>query len=86
MGSFVGTETCELVGCYILSVLTEKCGNSIGLYRGHRLSAFNETPQEIKNDIYKIFCDNNLKITVEANLTKVNFSVHQLSTGSHSLN
>ena len=65
-----------MVGCYILSRLTEKYGNSIGLYRDDGLSAFNKTPQEIeriKKDIRKIFRDNDLKITVEANQTKVNF-------------
>ena len=39
MGSFDGAEKCELVGCYILSRLTEKYGNSIGLYRDNGLSA-----------------------------------------------
>lgn len=76
MGSFDGTETCELVGCYILSLLTEKYGNSIGLYCDDGLSSFNKTPQKIekcKKDICKILRDNDLKITVEANLTKVNF-------------
>jgi len=76
MGSFDGAETCELVGCYILSLLTEKYGNGIGLYRDDGLSAFNKSLQEIekiKKDICKIFRDNDLKITVEANLTKVNF-------------
>ena len=66
MGSFDGAETCELVGCYILSRLTEKYGNSIGLYRDDGLSAFNKTPQEIeriKKDICQIFRDNDLKIT-----------------------
>ena len=56
MGSFDGAETCELVGCYILSRLAERYRNNIGLYRDDGLSAFNETPQDIeriKKDIYK---------------------------------
>ena len=76
MGSFDGAETYELVDCYILSRLSEKYGNSIGLYRDDKLSAFNKKPQEIeqiKKDICKIFRDNDLKITVEANLSKANF-------------
>ena len=32
MGSFDGAETCELVGCYLLSLLTKKYGQNIGLY------------------------------------------------------
>ena len=88
MGSFDGAETCELVGRYILSLLTQKYGSNIGLYRDDGLSAFNETPQEIeriKKDLCKIFRDNELKITVEANLTRVNFLdvTLDLKTGKH---
>ena len=53
MGSFDGAETHELVDCYILSRLSEKHGNSIGLYRDDGLSAFDKTPQEIEK--IKIF-------------------------------
>lgn len=76
MGSFDGTETCELVGCYLLSLLTKKYGQNIGLYRDDGLAAFNAKPREmekIKKGICKVFRDNDLKITVEANITKVNF-------------
>ena len=76
MGSFDGAETCELVGCYILSLLTEKYGRNIGLYRDDGLAAFNGKLHEIekiKKELCKIFRDNDLKITVEANKTKVNF-------------
>ena len=76
MGSFEGAETCELVGCFLLSLLTKRYGQNIGLYRDDGLAAFNETPQEIekiKKGICKVFRDNDLKITVEANTTKVNF-------------
>ena len=50
-------------------------GQNIGLYRDDGLAAFNGTPQEIekiKKGICNVFCDNDLKITVEANTTKVN--------------
>ena len=76
MGSFDGAETCELVGCYILSLLTEKYGRNIGLYRDDRLAAFSGKPQEIekiKKELCQIFRDHDLKITVEANKTEVNF-------------
>ena len=76
MGSFDGAETCELVGCYILSLLTERYSRNIGLYRDAGLAAFNGKPHEIektKRELCKIFLDNDLKITVEANKTKVNF-------------
>ena len=76
MGSFDGAETCELVGCYLLSPLTDKYGKSIGLYRDDGLAAFNKTPEEIekiKKELCKIFRENDLKITIEANKTIVNF-------------
>ncbi|XP_022810398.1 uncharacterized protein LOC111347413 [Stylophora pistillata] len=76
MGSFDGAETCELVGCFLLSILTEKYGQNIGLYRDDGLAALNGTPQEIENikkGFCKVFRDNDLKITVEANITKTNF-------------
>jgi len=46
MGSFDRAETCELVGCYLLSLLTEKCGQNIGLYRDDGLAAFKEKPKK----------------------------------------
>ena len=70
MGSFDGAETCELVGCFLLSLLTKKYGQNIGLYRDDGWAAFNGTPQEIekiKKGICKVFCDKDLKTT------KVNF-------------
>ena len=76
MGSFDGAETCALVGCYLLSCLTKKYGNSIDLYRDDGLAAFNTKPQQIekiKKGFCQIFRENDLKITVEANMTKVNF-------------
>ena len=76
MGSFDGAETCELVGCYLLSLLTKKYGQNIGLYRDNGLAAFNAKPGEmekIKKGTCKVFRDNDLKITVKANTTKVNF-------------
>jgi hypothetical protein len=76
MGSWDGAETCELVGNYILSIIEAKHGNNIGLYRDDGLGAFKATPQEverIKKSICKVFKENGLKITVEANLNTTNF-------------
>ena len=88
MGSFDGAETCELVGCYLLSLLTEKYGQNIGLYRDDGLAAFDKTPQEIekiKKELCKIFRENGLKITIEANKTIVNFLdvTLDLQSGKH---
>ena len=48
MGSFDGAETCELVGCYLLSLLTTKYGQNIGLYRDDGLAVFKDKPQVIE--------------------------------------
>ena len=76
MGSYDGAETCELVGCYLLSQLKQLPGIEIGLYRDDGLAVLNQTPREIeraKKDICQIFARNNLKITIEANKKVVNF-------------
>jgi len=69
MGYFDGVETCELVGCYLLSLLTNKYGQNIGLYCDDGLAALKGNPQEverIKKGMCKVFRDHDLKITVEA--------------------
>ena len=76
MGSYDGAETCELVGCYLLSQLNQIPCIEIGLYRDHGLAVLNQTPREIeraKNEICQMFARNNLKITIEANKKVVNF-------------
>ena len=76
MGSFDGAETCELVGSYLLNQLPEGLRKQIGLYRDDGLGAFQQTPKEIegiKKDICKVFRNNGLKITIEANKKIVNF-------------
>ena len=76
MGGYDGAETCELVGCYLLSQLKQLPGIEIGLYRDDGLAVLNQTPREIeraKKEICQIFARNNLKITIEANNKVVNF-------------
>ncbi len=76
MGSYDGAETCELVGSYLLSKLTPLIGNSIGLYRDDGLAASNKTPREIENikkTICKTFSDHNLKLTISANMKRVDY-------------
>ena len=88
MGSFDGAETCELVGCLILSELSEQYGHSIGLYRDDGLACFNKTTQvieRIKKDICTAFKKYNLRVTVDANLKVVDFLdvTLDLNTGKH---
>ena len=79
MGSFDGAEICELVGLYILNILSSKyhVNGSIGLYRDDGLAAFNNIsgPQaeKIKKVITKCFKDQGLKITIKYNLKIANF-------------
>ena len=87
-GFFQRCRNGELVGCYLLSLLTEKYGQSIGLYRDNGLAAFNKKPQQIekiKKEMCKIFRDHGLKITIEANKTIVNFPdiTLDLQSGKH---
>ena len=60
MGSYDGAEVCELVGLYMLDLLSKKFGTeSIGLYRDDGLAAFktNSGPQNERNkkEIIKAF-------------------------------
>ena len=64
---------CELVGCFILSVISKKYNkNEIGLYRDDGLTSFKNTsgPQaeRIKMDFQKIFKEYGLAIVSECNL------------------
>jgi len=75
MGGYDGTETCELVEAYILKLITLKHGKSFGLYRDDGLGVSDKTPKEIENikkDVYRIFFENGLKITIETNEKIIN--------------
>ena len=76
MGSFDSAETCELVGSYLLHQLPEVIRNQVGLYRDDGLGAFEKSPQcleKIKKQICKVFKDNGLKISIDANKKIVNY-------------
>ena len=66
-----GAEACELVVCYLPSQFTKQPNKiSLTLYRDDRLAVSYGTPREVeitKQKICKIFDNNGLKITVEAN-------------------
>ena len=70
MGSYDGAEKCELVGCCLLSHLKQIPGDDIGLHGDDGLAILKQTPKEIerlKKEICKVFANNNLKITIDAN-------------------
>ena len=75
MGSYDGAETCELVGSFLLSQLQDLDIN-IGLYRDDGLAISNATPrvtENIKKEICRVFNQNGLRITIEANKQIINF-------------
>ena len=76
MGSFDGAESCELVGSFLLHLITMKHGNKFGLYRDDGLGIIKATPRQIeliKKDLCALFNNHGLKITIEANKKIVNF-------------
>ena len=76
MGSFDGAEVTDLVGLYLLSQLQHLRGISLGLYRDDGLGTSTLTVRQtdlVKKQIKKIFEDNGLKITIDVNMTVVNF-------------
>ena len=75
MGSYDGAETCELVGNFLLSQLQDLNIN-VGLYRDDGLAITDATPRDaenIKKEICRIFNNNGLRITIEANKQVINF-------------
>jgi len=76
MGSYDGAETCELVGIYMLSLITPKFKDQVGLYRDDGLAVCKETPKQIektKQEVSEILKSNGLKITIVANKKIINF-------------
>ena len=76
MGSYDGAETCELIATYMLSLITAKFKNQVGLYRDDGLAVCRATPREIektKQEVSNVFKSNCLKITIEANKKTINF-------------
>ena len=76
MGSYDGAEACELVGIYMLSLITSKFKDQDGLYRDDGLAVCKVTPKQIektKQEVSEIFKANGLKITIEANKKTINF-------------
>ena len=75
MGSWDGAEICDLVGLYLLSQL-KNLDAKIGLHCDDGLLVCDLTARQaenLKKKLCKIFRDNGLSITVEANAKKVNF-------------
>ena len=77
MGSFDGAEICELVGLYILNLLSSTFNkDQVGLYRDDGLAALKLSgPQSdrARKDIIQTFKDCGLRVTVEILLHQTDF-------------
>ena len=78
MGAYDGAEVCEIVGLYLLSLLsTISSKQNIGLYRDDGLAVFKNIsgPQseKIKKQFQKVFNENDLQIEIMCNQKIVNY-------------
>ena len=76
MGGHHGAKACEIVGLFMLSKLAELPNFESILYRDDGLGITKSTPRQtekLRQSIIKLFKDNNLDITIEVGLTRVNF-------------
>ena len=78
MGAFDGAEVCELVGTYLLFLISKKYKkNDIGLYRDDGLGVFKNTsgPQNerIKKDFQRLFREKGLELVIQCNKKVVDY-------------
>lgn len=78
MGSFDGAEVCELVGLYLLDKLALLLGKeNVGLYRDDGLAVVNfasgRKVDQLRKQIIAIFKNEGLQITINVNLSTVDF-------------
>ena len=78
MGACDGAEICELVGWYLLDKLLHITGKlNTGLYRDDGLAFLRNTSgpdtERLRKKIIKLFKDNGLQITIDANLIETDF-------------
>ena len=78
MGAYDGAEVCELVGTYMLNVLSKKYSkNDFGHYPDDGLAVLKNKsgPQseQVKKNIQKIFKENGLDIIIQCNMKVVNY-------------
>ena len=85
MGSFDGAETCELVGTYILNIISSVIPKeNIGLYRDDGLAIICQPApvvEHIQKKLRKEFNQLGLNITVQAHTTTTDFFRHHIRSG-----
>ena len=77
MGAFDGAETCDLIGLFLLHLVTTQIKDiEVGLYRDDGLCVSDATPrltEKLRQKIVQIFKENDLGTTSAANLNQVQF-------------
>ena len=78
MGAYDGAEVCELVGTYMLNVLSKKYNkNDFGLHRDEGLVVLKNKSgsksEQVKKNIQKIFKEHGLDVTLQCNIKVVNY-------------
>ena len=72
----IGAQACEIVGLFLLSLLEDLPNFQTILYRDDGLGITTSSPrlqEKLKQSIIRIFAQQELKITIEINLTRVNY-------------
>ena len=76
MGAFHGAQACEIVGLFLLDLLKRLPNFQAILYRDDGLGVTSSTPrlqEKLRQNIVKLFAEQDLAITIEINLKRVNF-------------
>ena len=78
MGAYDGAKVCELVGTYMLNLLSKKYDkNDSGLYRDDRLAILKKKSgtqsEQAKKNIQKIFKEHGLDIIMQCSMKIVNY-------------
>ena len=76
MGAFHGAQACEIVGLYMLNLLKDLPNFQTILYRDDGLGVTPSSPrlqEKLRQNIIKIFADQELKITITINQARVDY-------------
>ena len=78
IGAYNGAEVCQLVGTYLLNILSKKCNkNDLGLYCDDGLAVLKNKSgpqsQQVKRHMQKIFKEHGLDIVIQCNMKVVNY-------------
>ena len=78
MGAYDGAEVCELIGIFMLSLLSKHINkNHIGLYKDVGLTILKNTSgpeaEKLKKKLQKLFKEKDLDIIIQCNLKITNY-------------